>query len=240
MHTSLPPRALNAWLRRRSARLLAGSTLAVVACLAAAVPAHAAMAAVAQAPAAASAHAAAGAASAAAASMQKLDISADASAPAVSRDSYQAVAPTVSQVLHAAAPQAPAAAVASSASALGTRLSQRTTVVGAALSYLGTPYVLGGASHSAIDCSGLIMRAYEAAGVHLSHYVPTQDSVGRRVSAVQARPGDLVTFDDEDHIGLYLGHGLLIAAPEPGRGVEIQQVSSWNGQAYHYTRILGS
>jgi cell wall-associated NlpC family hydrolase len=239
MHTSLPPRALNAWLRRRSARLLAGSTLTVVACLAAAVPAHAAMAAVAQAPAAASAHAAL-AASAASASMQKIDIAADVSAPAVSRDSYEAVAPTVTQVLRAAAPAAPASAVASSASALGTRLSPRTTVVGAALSYLGTPYVLGGASHSAIDCSGLIMRAYEAAGIHLSHYVPTQDSVGHRIPAAQARPGDLVTFDDEDHIGLYLGHGLLIAAPEPGRGVEIQQVSSWNGVAYHYTRVLSS
>jgi peptidoglycan DL-endopeptidase CwlO len=242
------------WLRRRSARLLAGTTLAITGCLAIAVPAHAATVNAVAAPAASrSAASAPGDFTAASTTsamgvgreavspvhIQSLDVSDTIAAPRLVEETFTAIPPNVPQLLQQAAPQTDATTLASTATALGTAPGQRLTIVGAALSYLGTPYVLDGASRSGIDCSGLIMVAYQAVGIGLSHYVPTQDSAGHAISAADARPGDLVVFDDEEHVGMYLGNGLLVAAPEPGRDVQIEPVSAWSGIGYHFTRLLG-
>ncbi len=112
----------------------------------------------------------------------------------------------------------------------------RQTIIAKALTYLGTPYVLDGSSHDGIDCSGLTMVAYADAGIALFHLVSRQDAAGTRIDESQAQPGDLVVFDDEAHIGLYLGGGVLIQAPDVGRPVQISTV--WQGIAHHFTRIL--
>lgn len=112
----------------------------------------------------------------------------------------------------------------------------RAAIVNTALSYLGTPYVLGGASHDGIDCSGLVMEAYAAAGIPLAHLVHLQDAAGTTIPESAAKPGDLVVFDDEEHIGIYLGNGTLIHAPDVGRDVTITTV--WQGVPHHFTRIL--
>ena len=70
----------------------------------------------------------------------------------------------------------------------------------------------------------------------LGHLVHLQDDAGVRIDEAQAQPGDLVVFDDEEHIGLYLGDGVLIQAPEEGLPVEITTV--WQGVPHHFTLIL--
>lgn len=131
-----------------------------------------------------------------------------------------------------AAGQRAASAITAALSVSGPR--QR--IVATALSYLGDPYVLDGTSHDGIDCSGLVLEAYASAGIQLGHLVHLQDDAGVRIPEADALPGDLVVFDDEEHIGLYLGGGVLIQAPELGRPVEITTV--WQGVPHHFTRLL--
>lgn len=123
-------------------------------------------------------------------------------------------------------------------SALSAALSaggDRATIVETALQYMGDPYVEGGASHEGIDCSGLTMVAYAAVGIPLVHYVPTQDAAATTIPESEALPGDLVVYDDEDHVGLYLGQGLVLQAPHPGEVVDIVPMYS---AAHHFARLL--
>ena len=112
----------------------------------------------------------------------------------------------------------------------------RQRIVATAMSYLGDPYVLGGASHSGIDCSGLVMMAYQSVGISLAHLVSAQDHAGVTIPESEAQPGDLVVFNDDEHIAIYLGDGVLIQAPEAGEDVQIKVV--WEGIPHHFVRIL--
>ncbi|MFS0730035.1 NlpC/P60 family protein [Curtobacterium sp. 1P10AnD] len=111
----------------------------------------------------------------------------------------------------------------------------RATILATALQYLGDPYVEGGASHSGIDCSGLTMVAYAAVGIPLVHYVPTQDAAATTIPESEAKPGDLVVYDNEDHVGIYLGQGLVLQAPHPGEVVDIVPMYP---AAHHFARLL--
>ncbi len=111
----------------------------------------------------------------------------------------------------------------------------RATVVQTALQYLGDRYVEGGASHEGIDCSGLTMVAYQAVGIQLAHYVPTQDAEATTVPEAEAKPGDLVVYDNGDHVGLFLGDGLVLQAPHPGEPVDVIPMFS---AAHHFARVL--
>jgi cell wall-associated NlpC family hydrolase len=71
------------------------------------------------------------------------------------------------------------------------------------------------------------MWAYAKAGVRLSHYTGAQVNEGRRVSQSQLMPGDLVFFyADYHHVGIYIGNGQFVHAPQTGDVVKISPLSS--------------
>ncbi|HET9143760.1 transglycosylase SLT domain-containing protein [Actinophytocola sp.] len=100
-------------------------------------------------------------------------------------------------------------------------------VVAGAQKYLGVPYVWGGTDpNKGLDCSGLVQRTYADLGVTLPRVSRDQAKVGQPVSGLdQAKPGDLLAFGSPvHHIGIYVGDGKMIHAPEPGAKVRIQNV----------------
>lgn len=90
---------------------------------------------------------------------------------------------------------------------------------------LGSPYVWGATGPNAFDCSGLTQAAYRAAGVSLPRTTYAQINAGRRVSRSELRPGDLVFFySGISHVGLYVGHGQMIHAPNPSAPVRLAPI----------------
>jgi peptidoglycan DL-endopeptidase CwlO len=99
--------------------------------------------------------------------------------------------------------------------------------VAVAMQYLGTPYVWGGGAPGGFDCSGLTSYAYAQVGVGLSHFTGAQWNEGVHVPADQLLPGDLVFFhSDLHHMGMYIGGGQMIHAPQTGDVVKISGLMS--------------
>ncbi|MGH3152210.1 MAG: NlpC/P60 family protein [Streptosporangiaceae bacterium] len=95
----------------------------------------------------------------------------------------------------------------------------------AALTKRGDPYVWGAAGPSAFDCSGLVVWAYAQEGITLPHFTGDQWNSGVHVSRSDLEPGDLVFFyPDISHVGIYLGDGLMVDAPDFGETVQVQPV----------------
>lgn len=96
-----------------------------------------------------------------------------------------------------------------------------------AMAQVGKAYVYGAAGPSAFDCSGLTMRAWGAAGVGLPHSSAAQMGSGTPVSESQLQPGDLVFYySPVSHVGMYIGHGLIVNAENPSVGVKVTGVDS--------------
>ncbi len=112
--------------------------------------------------------------------------------------------------------------------------SRAATAIRYALAQLGKPYVWGAAGPRAFDCSGLVMRAWGAAGVKLPHFTGAIWQTGRHISRSQLRPGDLVYPYGLGHVQLYIGHGKVIEAPHTGADVRIRPLTS---HAYGYLRV---
>ncbi|MET7890793.1 C40 family peptidase [Streptomyces mirabilis] len=90
---------------------------------------------------------------------------------------------------------------------------------------LGSPYVWGATGPDAFDCSGLAQAAYRAAGISLPRTTYAQINAGSRVSRSELRPGDLVFFySGISHVGIYVGNGQMIHAPNPSAPVRLAPV----------------
>ncbi len=101
-------------------------------------------------------------------------------------------------------------------------------VVNAAYSFIGVPYVWGGESYSGVDCSGLVLMAHRAIGVGLPHSSGAQGSGGKAIPNMEsALPGDVVCYSG--HVGIYIGGGQMIHAPDFGQTVKVANVygSPW-------------
>ena len=94
-----------------------------------------------------------------------------------------------------------------------------------ALGQLGTPYVWGGGAPGGFDCSGLIAWAYAQVGISLPHYAAAQYSMGTPVPMDALEPGDLISFHGSGHIGMYIGGGQYVHAPQTGDVVKVSTLA---------------
>jgi peptidoglycan DL-endopeptidase CwlO len=102
-----------------------------------------------------------------------------------------------------------------------------------AMQYLGIKYQWGGASPgTGFDCSGLVMYVFAQIGVQLPHFAAGQYGYGTPVPRDQLQPGDLVFFDGLSHVGIYIGNGQMVHAPQTGDVVKISPLSEFGGARY--------
>lgn len=109
----------------------------------------------------------------------------------------------------------------------GRTSSTANAVIAEAKKYLGVKYVWGGEDPSGFDCSGLVQFVYKKFGVSLPRVSQDQAHAGRAISAADARPGDLVFFGKPaTHVGIYLGDGKMLDAPNSRSVVRIEKLWS--------------
>ncbi|HEX3825715.1 MAG TPA: C40 family peptidase [Sporichthyaceae bacterium] len=102
---------------------------------------------------------------------------------------------------------------------------QAAKVVQFVLAHLGDRYVWAASGMHSWDCSGLAMMAWRAGGVSLPHSSTEQFVATRKVSRTDLQPGDLVFFYRPiSHVGIYIGNGYMVHAPNPGRRVEVAPI----------------
>jgi len=102
--------------------------------------------------------------------------------------------------------------------------------VAAAESQIGVPYVWGGESPGqGFDCSGLVQWAWGQAGVGLPRTAAAQYDAVAHIPLSDLQPGDLVFwgYGGISHVGMYVGGGDVVDAPQTGEDVQIQPI--WNG-----------
>lgn len=116
---------------------------------------------------------------------------------------------------------------------------QVTTVIKAAYSRIGWPYVWGGESEAegGYDCSGLMQYAFAQAGIRLPRVAEDQARAGWLIPYGKAQPGDMLVWTNDpttpgriSHIALYIGNGKMVVARQTGTLIQIQNVYTRNMQ----------
>jgi peptidoglycan DL-endopeptidase CwlO len=130
-------------------------------------------------------------------------------------------------VLAAAPGGIPPGDMAPPGSSPGGEAPEAATVIQAALSRIGSPYVWGGSGPNSFDCSGLVMWSFRQAGISLPHSSQALAQGGQAVSMDQIQPGDLVTYySDASHVGIYIGDGMMVHASTYGTPVRVAPVDN--------------
>ena len=107
--------------------------------------------------------------------------------------------------------------------------------VQAALTRIGSPYSWGGSGPNAFDCSGLVMWAFQQAGISLPHSSQALAHGGQAVDMSQMQPGDVVTYySDASHAAIYIGDGMMVHASTYGTPVRVAPVN--NAPIYNVRR----
>ena len=117
----------------------------------------------------------------------------------------------------------------SSSSGASSYSSTGQAIVDTAMNYLGVPYVWGGSSPSGFDCSGLVQYVCRKNGISVSRVAADQRGDGSYVSRDNLQPGDLVFFANGGyihHVGIYVGNGNMIHAPQTGDVVKISSINT--------------
>ena len=101
----------------------------------------------------------------------------------------------------------------------------RTSVVSYALQFVGNRYVWGGTSlENGVDCSGFTMRILGKYGISLPHSSKAQPSYGTKISASEAKPGDLFFYGSGrsiSHVAIYIGNGQIVHASNKRDGIKV-------------------
>jgi len=112
----------------------------------------------------------------------------------------------------------------------------RDQVIKVARKQLGDPYRAGAAGPNAFDCGGFTQFVFQRAlGMDIARSSRGQYQQVERIKKKDARPGDLVFFFEggAHHVGIYLGNGKMIDAPNPGEAVSVNPISgSWWGRSF--------
>lgn len=112
---------------------------------------------------------------------------------------------------------------------------QAAVAVQAALTRIGDPYVWGGSGPNQFDCSGLVMWAFQQAGIFLPHSSQALAHGGQPVPLDQMQPGDVVNYySDASHSAIYIGDGMMVHASTFGVPVRIAPVN--NAPIYNVRR----
>ena len=112
-------------------------------------------------------------------------------------------------------------------------------IVNYAKHFVGVPYVYGGTSpRNGFDCSGFVRFVYQHFGISLAHSSYAQFQTGTRVGRGGLRPGDLVFFHGEGHVGIYIGAGRFIHAPHTGTRVQVAPLGGWYSRDYDGARRI--
>jgi cell wall-associated NlpC family hydrolase len=109
----------------------------------------------------------------------------------------------------------------------GPTSTQAEQAVAFAYAQIGKPYQWGATGPGSFDCSGLTMSAWAAAGVSIPRVSYGQMSQLPSVSTSALEPGDILGFAGNSHVGIYVGGGYLIDAPQTGEDVEKVALSGW-------------
>ena len=143
---------------------------------------------------------------------------------------------------------------------IGDRAAQIEAVIARAESQLGVPYAWGGGNASGptrgirdggiadsfgdfnkigFDCSGLVLYAFAGVGIALPHYTGYQYNHGTKIDPSQMQRGDLIFYgpSGNHHVAIYLGDGMMLAAPNSGSTVQKAPVR-WSGMSPYAVRLI--